>query len=82
MIKKPVFGFLVCAFASLAAATLAFSQTLSISVFTVTSIPTDHEIKEDLVLDAQILKLPQPVPASSVFDFTIQREVNKELGLK
>jgi hypothetical protein len=26
--------------------------------------------------------LPQPVPASSVFDFTLQREINKELGIR
>jgi hypothetical protein len=39
-------------------------------------------VKEYLALDAQILKLPQPVPASAVFDFTLQREVNRELGIK
>lgn len=58
------------------------SYRLSKPAFTVTGIPTEEEIKEYLVLDAQILKLPQPVPASSVFDFTIQREVDKELGIK
>ena len=47
-----------------------------------TGIPTDDEIKEYLVLDAQILKLPQPATPSSVFDFSIQREVDKELGIK
>jgi ABC-type nitrate/sulfonate/bicarbonate transport system substrate-binding protein len=50
--------------------------------FTGTGIPTDDEIKEYLALDAQILGLSQPVPASSVFDFALQREVNQELGLK
>jgi hypothetical protein len=50
--------------------------------FTVTGIPTEDEVKEYLILDAQILKLPQPVAPSSVFDFSIQREVNKELGIK
>jgi ABC-type nitrate/sulfonate/bicarbonate transport system substrate-binding protein len=50
--------------------------------FTVTGIPTDDEIKEYLILDAQILKLAQPVAPSSVFDFTLQREVNKELGIR
>jgi ABC-type nitrate/sulfonate/bicarbonate transport system substrate-binding protein len=50
--------------------------------FTTTGIPTDEEIKEYLALDAQILKLPEPVPASGVFDFTPQREVNRELGVK
>jgi hypothetical protein len=31
--------------------------------------------------DAKVLNLPQPVPVSKVFDFSMQREVNKELGI-
>jgi ABC-type nitrate/sulfonate/bicarbonate transport system substrate-binding protein len=58
------------------------SYRLSKPAFTVTGIPTDDEVKEYLALDAQILKLAQPVPPGSVFDFTIQREVNKELGIR
>jgi len=58
------------------------SYRLSKPAFTVTCVPTKDEIKEYLALDAQILKLQQPVPPSSVFDFTIQREVNKELGIR
>jgi ABC-type nitrate/sulfonate/bicarbonate transport system substrate-binding protein len=50
--------------------------------FTGTGIPTDDEIKEYLALDAQILGMAQPVPASTVFDFALQREVNQELGIK
>lgn len=50
--------------------------------FTGNGLPTDEEIKEYLALDAQILGLAQPVEASSVFDFTLQREINKELGIK
>ena len=63
-------------------ATALESYRLSKPAFTVTGIPTDDEIKEYLVLDAQILKLPQPVAPASVFDFTIQGEVDKELGIK
>ena len=63
-------------------ATALESYRLSKPAFTVTGIPTDEEIKEYLLLDSQILKLPQPVTPSSVFDFTIQREVDKELGIK
>jgi ABC-type nitrate/sulfonate/bicarbonate transport system substrate-binding protein len=63
-------------------ATALESYRLAKPAFTVTGIPTEEEIKEYLVLDAQILKLPQPVAPSSVFDFTIQREVDKELGIK
>jgi ABC-type nitrate/sulfonate/bicarbonate transport system substrate-binding protein len=50
--------------------------------FTSNGIPTDDEIKEHLATDAQILKLPKPVSPSEIFDFTLQREVIKELGLK
>ena len=64
------------------AATALESYRLSKPAFTVTGTPTDDEIKEYLALDAQILKLAQPVAPASVFDFTIQREVNKELGIR
>lgn len=50
--------------------------------FTATGIPTDEEVKEYLALDAQILKLPEPVPAAKIFDFSLQRLVNRELGDK
>ena len=58
------------------------SYRLSKPAFTVTGIPTEEEIKEYLVIDAQILKLPQPVAPGSVFDFNIQHEIDKELGIK
>jgi ABC-type nitrate/sulfonate/bicarbonate transport system substrate-binding protein len=63
-------------------ATALESYRLSKPAFTVTGIPTEDEIREYLLLDSQILKLPQPVAASSVFDFTLQREVDKELGIR
>jgi len=28
------------------------------------------------------LKLKEPVPAAKIFDFSLQREVNQELGIK
>jgi len=55
---------------------------LSKPAFTHTGIPTDEEIKEYLTMDAQILKLPEPMHPSKVFDFALQREVNRELGLQ
>ena len=39
-----------------------------------------HEIL--LREDAKTLGLAQPVSPSKVFDFTMQREVNRELGIK
>jgi hypothetical protein len=58
------------------------SYRASKAAFTGTGIPTEDEIKEYLALDAQILGLAQPVAVSSVFDFTLQREINRELGIK
>lgn len=58
------------------------SYRASRPAFTGTGIPTDEEIKEYLAMDAQILGLAQPVAPSNVFDFTLQREINKELGIK
>jgi hypothetical protein len=50
--------------------------------FTPNGIPTDEEIKEFLADEAQALKLTETVPPSKVFDFTLQRAVNRELGIK
>ncbi len=50
--------------------------------FTQTGIPTDDEIKEFLADEALALKLTEVVPPSRVFDFTLQRAVNRELGVK
>ena len=50
--------------------------------FTTAGIPTDDELSEYLREDAQILGLPAPVPVGKVFDFTMQREVNRELGAR
>jgi len=58
------------------------SYRASKPAFTGTGIPTEDEIKEYLALDAQILGIAQPAAPSSIFDFTLQREVNKELGLR
>ena len=50
--------------------------------FTPTGIPTDEEIKEFLAEEAQTLKLTESVPVTKVFDFSLQRSVNRELGIK
>jgi NitT/TauT family transport system substrate-binding protein len=55
---------------------------ISRAAFTNNGIPTDAEIDEHLKLDAQILGLPAPIAPSKVFDFSVQREVNQELGVK
>jgi ABC-type nitrate/sulfonate/bicarbonate transport system substrate-binding protein len=50
--------------------------------FTRNSIPTDKEVEENLKADAQVLQLKTPVKSSAVFDFSLQRQVNNELGIK
>jgi ABC-type nitrate/sulfonate/bicarbonate transport system substrate-binding protein len=61
-------------------ATAVETYRLSKPAFTHNGIPSDEGIKEYLALDAQILKLPEPMHPSKVFDFTLQREVNREMG--
>jgi NitT/TauT family transport system substrate-binding protein len=55
---------------------------ISRAAFTTDGIPTDDEIREYLKMDAQILGLAAPMAAEKIFDFSLQREVNRELGLK
>jgi NitT/TauT family transport system substrate-binding protein len=55
---------------------------VSRAAFTVNGIPTQGEINEYLKADAEFLGLPSTVPVSRVFDFSLQREVNRELGIK
>ena len=50
--------------------------------YTRNGIPTDKELEEHLKSDAQFLQLKTPVKSSAVFDFSMQREVNNELGIK
>lgn len=50
--------------------------------FTPTGIPSDEEIKDFLAEEAQFLKLNETVAPNKIFDFSLQRQVNKELGIK
>jgi len=58
------------------------SYRASKPAFTNTGIPTDDEIKEHLANDAQALKLPEPVAPSKIVDFSFQKDVLRELGIK
>ena len=49
---------------------------------TANSVVRDKEIEVLLRDDAKTLGLAQPVAPAKVFDFTLQREVNRELGIK
>ena len=63
-------------------ATAIETYRISRGAFTTDGIPSDAELSEYLKEDAQILGLPAAVPTAKVFDFTLQREVNRELGAK
>lgn len=54
----------------------------SLPSYTRNGIPTDKEVEEHLKSDTQFLQLKTPVKSSAVFDFSLQREVNNELGVK
>ena len=43
---------------------------------------TENEMEEHLKVDAQTLGLKEPTASSRVFDFSLQREVNGELGVR
>jgi ABC-type nitrate/sulfonate/bicarbonate transport system substrate-binding protein len=58
------------------------SYRLARPAFTINGIPTDKEVEEFLRADAELLKLREPVPASKIYDFSLQREINQELGIK
>jgi ABC-type nitrate/sulfonate/bicarbonate transport system substrate-binding protein len=58
------------------------SYRLAKPAFTLNGIPTDKEIEEFLKSEAELLKLKEPVSPSKIFDFSLQREVNQELGVK
>jgi NitT/TauT family transport system substrate-binding protein len=58
------------------------SYRLARPAFTTDGIPSDREVEEFLRADAELLKLREPVPAAKIYDFSLQREINQELGIK
>jgi len=58
------------------------SYRLAKPAFTADGIPSSKEVDEFLKADAELLKLKEPVPAAKIFDFTLQREVNQEMGIR
>lgn len=58
------------------------SYRLARPAFTSNGLATDKEVEEFLRADAEVLKLREPAPAAKIFDFSLQREVNQELGIK
>jgi NitT/TauT family transport system substrate-binding protein len=58
------------------------SYRLARPAFTTNGLATDKEVEEFLRADADVLKLKEPAPAAKIFDFSLQKEVNQELGIK
>ena len=58
------------------------SYRLARPAFTTNGLATDKEVEDFLRADAEVLKLKEPVAAAKIFDFSLQREINQELGIK
>lgn len=58
------------------------SYRLARPAFTTNSVATDKEVEDFLRADAEVLKLREPVAPAKIYDFSLQREVNQELGIK
>ena len=58
------------------------SYRLARPAFTTDGIPTEEEVREYLKTESEAMGLPKPVPADRIFDFSLQREVNRELGIR
>lgn len=58
------------------------SYRLARPSFTTDGIPTEDEVREYLKTDAEAMGLPKPISADRIFDFSLQREVNRELGIR
>jgi ABC-type nitrate/sulfonate/bicarbonate transport system substrate-binding protein len=58
------------------------SYRLARPAFTTNGLASNKEVEDFLRADAEVLKLKEPVPAAKIFDFSLQREVNQELGIK
>ena len=63
-------------------ATAVETYRLSQFGFTANGVLTDTDVETLLKQDAKTLGLAQPAPAPKVFDFSVQRETNRELGIK
>ena len=58
------------------------SYRLARPAFTTNGLATDKEVEDFLRADAEVLKLKEPAPAARIFDFSLQKDVNQELGIK
>ena len=58
------------------------SYRISRKAFSPTGIVSEKQIEEFLKIDGGIMKVAEPLRAMAAFDWSFQREVNQELGIK
>jgi NitT/TauT family transport system substrate-binding protein len=58
------------------------SYRSSRKAFSPTGIVSEGQIEEFLKIDGGIMKVAEPLRATAAFDFSLQREVDQELGIK
>ena len=58
------------------------SYRLSLNAFSANGIVSQKQIEEFLKTDGEMAKIAEPLRATAAFDFSLQREVNSELGVK
>jgi hypothetical protein len=58
------------------------SYRISRDAFSASGIVSQRQIEEFLKMDGEIAKIPDPLRAMAAFDFSLQGEVNSELGIK
>jgi ABC-type nitrate/sulfonate/bicarbonate transport system substrate-binding protein len=58
------------------------SYRISRDAFSASGIVSQRQIEEFLKMDGEIAKIPDPLRAMAAFDFSLQGEVNNELGIK
>ena len=66
----------------LACAVALESYRTSRPAFTTNGSPTEKEMAEYLKMGAELMGLAKAPPLAKVFDFSLQREVNQELGIR
>jgi NitT/TauT family transport system substrate-binding protein len=58
------------------------SYRLSFNAFSTNGIVSQKQIEEFLKTDGEMAKISDPLRATAAFDFSLQREINSELGVK
>jgi ABC-type nitrate/sulfonate/bicarbonate transport system substrate-binding protein len=58
------------------------SYRISRGAFSANGVVSQKQIEEFLKMDGEIAKISDPLRAAAAFDFSLQHEINSELGIK